>query len=113
MYYCKQQVMKIIVKHIIFSLFIIITHLFGYFSWNLKIFEKEGPDLFFFFQVTLSRQKACQTLGNMCVLLYYNYEGRRQKNMNQACQLFRSLSTLAQRRYAVDDWYVGFFLFTH
>lgn len=55
-------------------------------------------------KVTLSRQKACQTLGNMCVLLYYNYEGRRQKNMNQACQLFRSLSTLAQRRYAVDDW---------
>lgn len=30
-------------------------------------------------KVTLSRQKACQTLGNMCVLLYYNYEGRRQK----------------------------------
>ncbi|CAE1293962.1 TMEM67 [Acanthosepion pharaonis] len=56
-------------------------------------------------KVNLSNQKACQTLGNMCVLLYYNYEGRRQKNMKQACQLFRSLSALAQRRYAVDAWY--------
>ncbi|XP_029641528.2 meckelin-like [Octopus sinensis] len=51
---------------------------------------------------------ACQSLGNMCVLLYATHVVRKLSPQIQACTLFRNLSKLAKppvnEEYDVGDW---------